>query len=352
MVNQQKKNQIFIIMALGSLLAAYGVYRWDHQRYRGFAAGTELYPNFDIEKVAKISLEEGEEQVELTLRNEGFFFADGHPASSQKVAEVLYEVGSLTLANLISRKPEVFKELKVDAEDFKQKIVFFDPQGKIIATTLIGEMRGSAPVVRSLSQEVAYEAQKNLDLTIKKSSFFKSQLFSMKAEELTKVVYRQGGQVLSEFFLAPSTPSEENKEEASTEALFNLKKGEVIKAASEEEAQKYKKLVKDIYFEEYAAANEEKFAAANFDHVVEITLKDGATRTLYLAKIGGDYYAKVSFGANLPQRIAISPNDSPEKLKKAEAQLLLKDKVEAFKEHSGWVYKLSSYTAEDYFKLP
>jgi hypothetical protein len=90
-----------------------------------------------------------------------------------------------------------------------------------------------------------------------------------------------------------------------------------------------------------------------FDTTYVCRMKDSTVYTVAIAKKDDKYFVKcdAAFTDTAPVTMTQGVQESEEELKKKEAKLLARDKADAFsKKHTGWIYTIPSYKAENLTK--
>jgi len=107
-----------------------------------------LFSGVDGSKVATIRLEQGNEAVELAVKDGAWVLParNGYPADSAKVRALLLKLFDLSVSQKVPGGPESHEQLGVSEESLKRgmgHVGLFDKDGKIIAGLRLGESRKS-----------------------------------------------------------------------------------------------------------------------------------------------------------------------------------------------------------------
>jgi len=304
-----------------------------------FNAGVNLIQGMDPGKIHSIVIKSGDDTVTLKRRDEGFTVVekDDYPASISKINELVTTCLDIRCAEKITESPENHAELGV-AEDSSDAITvsFLGEDDKRIVGIVKGKSssRGAGAYVRLLGENAVYTSEKYLYINTSPTDYVERELVSVKTDDIERVSVKTGKDSYTIVrdkdgkIVLQTVPRKKRVKGTEHESVF-----EALSSVSMDDVEPLTKF------------------KGEWDTTYECRMKSGLTYVVQLAEKDDKYYAK--FSARQPsddeveRAQRITKTESKEKLKQKAAVLdALKTAKDFTSRHAGWVYELSSWTAE------
>jgi len=300
-----------------------------------FEPGTALIRGLDTDKVDSIVIQSSGEELTLKREGESFFVKekDNYPASVSKINSLLISLLDIRRKAKITESAANHADLGI-AGDSPEAVVIklLDREDKQLVAVIKGKSaeRGSGPYIRLDGKDTVYTAEKYISINTTPADYIEKELFSVKDDNVKQVNVK--GEKSS------YTIAKNAKDEI---ALLNIPKK---KRANGTDYEDVFKALSNVSLDDVQAASK---IDLKWDTRYECILKTGLVYVAESAKKDDKYHVKVSARPPAAKRITITKTESDEELKKKEALLLAADTANKFNErHQGWVYELSSWTAE------
>ena len=122
---------------------------------------TPLFPNFNMEQVAKIEIIADGETTTLSKQNDNWVVAsmDNYPADSEGISDLLSKVAEFKNTQRVSNNPEKQAEFEVDSTGVEAKLI--DANGTLLAHLFVGKTTPGflSSYVRAADSNDVYVAQ-------------------------------------------------------------------------------------------------------------------------------------------------------------------------------------------------
>ncbi|UCF42937.1 MAG: DUF4340 domain-containing protein [Planctomycetota bacterium] len=298
-----------------------------------------LIQGLDPADVGSIVLSSTENTV--TLKRTGGHFVvldkDNYPADASQINELITSCLDIKTDELYTDDPENHKALGVTEDDARSAVKFFKPDSSLLTGVVIGKpkQQGRGTYVRLASSNKVYGTEQAPWIRDQAMDYIEPELISLEHDDIESVTVtsdnesytlkaEEGGVVLE------NPPEDKTPKRGDIGRVFNA--------------------LKDIRFDDV----QKKTAAddLSFDGQFVCRLKDSTVYTIDIAQKNDKTY--VACHVEFTDTTPVTKDkgvESEEQLKEKEAKLLARDKANEFSaKHSGWVYEIADYKAENLTK--
>ncbi|MDR2337919.1 MAG: DUF4340 domain-containing protein [Deltaproteobacteria bacterium] len=322
-----------------------------------------LFPNIG-DRVAKISIEQGDDVLVMQLDNSGSSAKwvlpdnDMYPADSGKVNSFVLKVINAPLSQKITKNPEQYTVLGVDEnciEHGSSKVIFYDQSGIELGSIYLGNIPlpkensdlSAMPIgqyIRKTNDKQVYLVSDVISPKVKMGDWIVTNLATVDPSNISKItqssvdgeiifvlspVFSDAGEVMEEFRLAADYENIALNEEA----IYLIKSG--IQNLQIEDAYKEENLNK---------ADNPLFGQLFFDLLTTYTLTNGITYKIFSGEAFNRVYIKLEVGFN-------EENYKTSRLTSGKTEVELFENIQKLKEqlvkanqnYVGWFYLLPSY---------
>ncbi|UCC22934.1 MAG: DUF4340 domain-containing protein [Planctomycetota bacterium] len=283
----------------------------------------------------------GSTESTVTLKRAGGQFVvadkDNYPADAGQINELITSCLDIKTDELYTDDPANHQALGVTEDDARSAVKFFKPDSSLLIGVIIGKFKeqGRGTYVRLATSNKVYATEDAPWIRDRAIDYIDTELISLEREEIESVTVtadnesytlraQNGGVIL------------ENPPEGKKQKLADVRR--VFDALT------------SFRFDDFM-----KRTAAddlNFDGQFICRLKDSTVYTVDIAQKDDKTYVacRVEFTDETPVT-KDKGVESEEQLKEKEAKLLARDKADEFSaKHTGWVYEISDYKADNLTK--
>lgn len=299
-----------------------------------------LIQGLDPAGIASIVLTNNDDTVTLKRRQDRFVIADkdDYPALAGEITKLLTSSFDIQTAELYTEDKANHKDLGVTEEDARTVVKFFGPDSSLITGVVIGKAseQGRGTYVRLVASDKVYVASQVPWVKSRAMDYIDPKLVSIERGDIESVT------VIS--------PNETYTLKADNGgiSLENLPDGKKLKAG--EYGHVFSALT-NLRFDDVSGKSSTQ-EDLNFERKFICKLKDSTVYTVAIAQKNDKTY--ITCDAEFTDKAPVTKEktvESEEELKKKEAKLLARDKAADFSsKHSGWIYEISNYKAEDMTK--
>jgi len=330
-----------VVAAAGLLACTVLLYSGPRRAVSQFQPGTPLIQGLDPEKVNSIFIRKGKDTVTLRREKDGFVVEERarYPADTRQINELIIKCLDIACAEKVTDSPANHAELGVSENSDDAVSVTFRGQDD---TPLIGFIKGKSAerglgvYVRLIGNNTVYSTEKYLYISAAPMDYVEKKLVSVKKEDIVRVAVetQKGLSVIA-------------RGDDGSIALQDIPEGKRAKGTDYE---RVFEALSNLEMIDVAPAAERQPA---WDATYTCALKNGLTYAVKTAKENDKYYAHLSASAPRVGEVAITRTESDEELKKKEEKILASETAQKFTaRHQGWVYEISSWTAEKLRKTP
>ena len=298
---------------------------------------TYLVQGVDPDNIGSILVKSGDKTVTLKRKN-GSFVVDeksGYPALASKINDLLGNVLDVQTEEMFTDNASNHADLGVTEETGAYVVKFFKPDGSELTGIIVGKEKegGQGTFVRRTSDDKVYLTLDRLYLPSSPINYVEQNLLSVDKEAVkwVKVSDKQAGEYTlnkdGDNVVFADQPEDKTLKDAEAKKVFNA--------------------LGSLRFDDVFKEGQ---IAVVFDKKYVCMLDDTTQYTLDVAVDGDDTYIKINSEYTDPAKVTVTRggNETEEELKAKEDKLLSRDNAVKFAaEHNGWVYKLSSYVADN-----
>ena len=346
----EKKLKKLSVLTVVLMALSIFTYIEDHRRGTGLASGSDFIAGFDVDKVAKLVIEEmGDNnkphKVSLLKEGDSFVLEDyfAYPASNEKINDLLYKIANIQITEKISEKKSSHTEYDLTKKKSKIRVSGFDRTGSKTFDFYVGKKKKyNGSFIRFVDKDPVYLSNQALYISGEKDSYIETELMNIekndfKGMSLTflgkKLVFEKNGNEISYKNSGLNSITLDGKKK---EKLFNFVEG-----------------TQPIHFNDFKPIDHNTLTDLKFDMRLELKSKNRMIYDLQFSKTKEDYYLKVSSRLeDVPEKIVISKDDDKKKLAGVEGLLKAQKKVNQFNlSNSRWIFKVDKSTYEDIEKF-
>lgn len=309
-------------------------------RPRAASAGQSyLLQGLDPADIYTIVIGKDEDAVTLQRLNNVFVVAnkDNYPVKASEINNLITDCLEIKTSEFITDNPVNHDSLEVTEEKASTVVKFLREDSSVITGIIAGKQRelGEGTYVRLATEDNVYLADSIPWISTSAISYVEQQLISVQRDNIDSVTVVSAD---GEFTLRMS-------EDGADCVLENIPVG---KQADSSVCNTVFTALTSLRFDDVAR----DFGDLTFKRQYICRLKDSTIYTLNIATDADDTYVTCTavFGDATPVPPS-SETESDEELKKKEAKLLAWEQANTFTiKHKGWIYKVSSYTADNLIK--
>ncbi len=298
-----------------------------------------LIQGLDPADIGSIVLGSTEDTV--TLKRTGGQFVvvdkDNYPADASKINELITSCLDIKTDELYTDDPANHEALGVTEDDARTFVKFFKPDSSLLTGVIIGKFKeqGRGTYVRLASSDKVYGTEQSPWIRDQAMDYIEPELISLEHDDIESVTVtsenesytlkaEEGGVILE------NLPEDKTPKRGDIGRVFNA--------------------LKDVRFDDV----QKKTAAddLNFDRQYVCRLKDSTVYTIDIVQKDDKTY--VACNVEFTDTTPVTKDkgvESEEQLKEKEAKLLARDKANEFSaKHSGWVYEIPDYKAQNLTK--
>lgn len=301
-----------------------------------------LIAGLDIESVSTVEViaNQGTETITLERGNGMFVVADkdDYPADISKVNMLINNCLDIRTNEKITDSAQNHADLKVTRETAQSLIRFVDNDGKeIVGLAISPTVEQGAAFARLLSEDEVYSIQSPPWINTRPVGYIDTELLTVDREQIQRVAVttEEGVYIMA---------LDENGQQV---ILENMPEGKQFKGTD------YKSVfgaLSSLSFDDVSSVTEVEDLSFNNTYICR--LKDKTVYKLMAAEKEEKTYVQIS--ADYLDKAPVEKEnrvESEEELKAKETKLQAIDTVNNFnKQHSGWVYQIPSYKAQDLTK--
>jgi hypothetical protein len=314
-----------------------------------FVKGRDLVPPYDRDRIARIEIEkedkkEGKKVTINKLDTGGFVVSSrlSYPADTSKIYSLIADLEGIKCNAQVSTSKDAFAELGVDGGKESTTIKLFDRDGKEIVGVVVGKsddtLRGD--YVRLTAEDAVYASSEYLSFDTKDLDYLHKRVLKIEEKDIAKV--------------------EVKGKDRKTYEIKSPKEGEIKlqgipdgKRPKQYDADSVFRAATDLSFEDFKPESE--MSDLKFDTTYTVTKRFQPSYDIFIAKKDEDYWIKCRAAYRGPPRnkvlAAPKPNTPKEELERKDKLIESMKEVERFNgRHQSWVYKVSSWTAQNMTK--
>jgi hypothetical protein len=309
-------------------------------RPRTEAAGPRyLIQGLDPADIGSIVL--GSTENTVTLKRTGGHFVvlekDNYPADASQINELITSCLDIKTDELYTDDTAKHKDLGVTEDDARTFVKFLKPDSSLLTGVIVGKFKeqGRGTYVRSASSNKVYGTEQSPWIRDRAMDYIEQELITLEPNDIESVT------------VTSANESYTLKAENGGVILENPPEGKVPKRG---DIGRVFNAFTNISFDD--VQNKTAADDLNFDRQFICRLKDSTVYTIDIAKENDKTYVAchVEFTDTTPVTKE-KEVESEEQLKEKEAKLLARDKANEFSaKHSGWVYEIVDYEAENLTK--
>jgi len=346
------ENKVKKLSVLAVVLVALSIFTYieDHKRGTGIASGSEFIAGFDVEKVAKLIIEEvgdNNEPNKVSLLKEGnsFVLEDhfAYPASNEKINNLLYKIANIEIYEKISDKKSSHKEYDLTEKKSKIRVSGFDRTGSKTFDFFVGKKKKfNGSFIRFVDKDPVYLSNQALYISGEKDSYIETELMNIEKKDFEGMSLVLSGKKL--IFEKKGEEISYKKNGLGSVLLDNKKKEKLLD---------FVEGTQPIHFNDFKPIDHKDLAQLKFNLSLELKAKNRMIYNLQFSKAKEDYYLKISTRLeNLPEKIVISKDDDKKTLAGVEDLLKAQKAVSKFNlSNSRWIFKIDKDTYEDIEKF-
>ena len=294
-----------------------------------------LIQGLDPSTVQSISIKgTGEQQVELVKSGDGFVVKQlsDYPAKVSEINDMITKCLDIKVGRIYTSKPENFEDLGVSEEKAAYIVKFSGSDGKLVTGVIVSEGKDGKNYVRRVDSNDVYIASDYIWLNASAQNYAEQKLTEVAKDKITQID------------VTAAEGSYSITQADGKAVLQNIPEGKVVKQA---ECDKVLGAITSLRFDDVKKAADVK--DVKFDGTYVCKLSDSTVYTIKTGKKDDKTYATLT--AEFTDKTPVMKEkgvESDEELKKKEAKLLSNEAAVGFeKRHSGWVYVLPSYSADN-----
>ncbi|MCB0415254.1 MAG: DUF4340 domain-containing protein, partial [Bdellovibrionales bacterium] len=326
--NMFNKTKKLGLTAFLLFLISFGLFYLDTRTTQPNLVGTDFLSGLDNEKIFYIQIETNRQAISLIRDGEKFFLKSdkGYPTSNERINEFIYNMASIQIADLITKNPNRFEDLKISDNNFDAKITFEDNQEKKLTEFYIGKMLNNQQRYIRLSKEnKVYLSKDIIKLPTGEKDFIDKTLLNISRSEISSI------KVLN-------TSSFQIDKNDNKFVVTQPKKAQI----EESKVNQFINRISNVYFKDFKKINDDSISKVNFDKSIEVKLSNAIKYLFEFSQLDDKYYLKVlSNAGEAPKEIVIHSEDDQNKLKSVEKTILAQKKAQQFNlEHGAWIYEI------------
>lgn len=309
-----------------------------------FVKGRDLLPPYDRDRIARIEIEKEGKKVTINKLDAGGFVVGSrlsYPADTSKIYSLIADLEGIKCSTEVSTSKEAFKELGIEGGKDSTTIKLFDRDGKEIVGVVAGksddDLRGN--YVRLTAEDTVYASTEYLSFNTEDLDYLHKRVLKVDDKDIAKVEVK--GKDRKAYVI--ESPKEG---EIKLQGIPEGKKGKqydyesVFRAAN------------DVSFEDFKPESE--MADLKFDTTFTVTKRFQPAYDFFIAKKDEDYWFKCRAAYRGPDWSTVTKikgNETKEETERKDKLIEGRKEVDRFNQrHQSWVYKVSSWTAQNMTK--
>ena len=346
----EKKLKKLSVLTVVLMALSIFTYIEDHRRGTGLASGSDFIAGFDVDKVAKLVIEELDDnnkpqKVSLLKEGDSFVLEDyfAYPASNEKINDLLYKIANIQITEKVSDKKSSHMEYDLTNKKSKIRVSGFDRTGSKTFDFYVGKKKKyNGNFIRFVDKDPVYLSNQALYISGEKDSYIETELMNIGKKDFEGMSLTSLGKKHT-FEKKGSEISYKNGNLNSIN-LDGKKKEKLLDFVDE---------TQPINFNDFKPIDHKGLSDLKFDLRLELKSKSKMIYDLHFSKAKEDYYLKISSRLeNLPEKIVISKDDDKKKLAGVEDLLKAQKQVNQFNlSNSRWIFKIDKSTYEDIEKF-
>lgn len=298
-----------------------------------------LIQGLDPADIGSIVLSSTENTV--TLKRTGGHFVvldkDNYPADASQINELITSCLDIKTDELYTDDPANHKDLGVTEDDASSVVKFLKPDSSLLTGVVIGKTKeqGRGTYVRLASSNKVYGTEQAPWIRDRAMDYIEPELITLEHDDIESVT------------VTSDNESYTLRAENGGVILENLPEGKEPKRG---DIGRVFDALTNLSFDD--VQNKTAADDLNFDRQFVCRLKDSTVYTIDIAQKNDKTYVAchIEFTDTTPVTKE-KEVESEEQLKEKEAKLLARDKANEFSaKHSGWVYEIADYKAENLTK--
>ena len=301
---------------------------------------TYLVQGVNPDSIASLEVRSGDDTVTLKRKKNQFVVGqkDDYPALASKINSLINDVLDIRTIEMFTGNASNHPDLGVTEKSAAYVVKFFKPDGDEITGVVVGRNKeqGQGLFVRLAGEDKVYVTLNRLNLSTKPVGYVDQSLISVNRDDIEWVKSSGDG---SKYGL--------KKDDEGNLALNVMPETRELKT---DEASSVFNALTSLQFDDVAKEGAKKLT---FDKKYICRLKDSTQYTLEIAKDEDKTFVKCTAEYTDESKITVTRGggEPEEELKAKEAKLLARDAAENFtKKHAGWVYEISSQSADNLLK--
>ncbi|MHC4512666.1 MAG: peptidylprolyl isomerase [Planctomycetota bacterium] len=308
-----------------------------------FVKGRDLLPPYDRDRIAGIEIEAEDKKVTINKQGDGFVVTSrlSYPADTSKIWGLIADMEGIKCATEISRSKDALAELGVDGGKESTSVRLFDRDGKEIVGVIAGKsedkLRGN--YVRLSAKDIVYVSTEFLSFKTDDLDYLNKTMLEVQEKDIAKVEVKGKDR-------QPYTIESPKESEIKLLGIPTGKGGKTYDYESVFRAGT------NLSFEDFKPQSE--LADLVFDTTYTVTKRFQPAYDLSIAKQDDKYWVKckaVYRGPDIRKVAVIKGDETKEDTERKDKLIEGAKEVDRFNgRHQGWVYEISSYTAENMIK--
>ncbi len=328
---------IAAVVVLGAAIMLSGT---EKQAVREISEPVYIIQGLSPSAVQKIELVSGDEELTLTRSGGGFAVEQlgGYPARTTQINDLLTTCLDIKALETITDDAKNHEDLGVTEDKARTVVRFYKENDELLTGLVIGssaEKGGS--YVRQIGQDKVYLTQDNTWISSGKLSYVDAKILSLERDQIDSVRVSLADQS----YVLTTDPNDNI-------VLKDVPDGKVPK---EDQLSSVFTALSRVTFEDVFRTENNDLDLV-FNNAYMCKLKNSTVYKIKLSQKHDDTY--ITCDAEFTDTAPVTKEqgvETEQELKKKEAKLLARDNAEEFSaKHSGWVYKIPSWKAENLTK--
>jgi len=330
-----RKLTILAIVAVVMVVWAFFQSRISNRSSTAVGVGGNLIQGLDPEDIGSIIVGTGDDALKFERKEWGFVVTnkDNYPASVKRINELIVSCLDVKKSEFYTNNPANHKDLGVTEEDADEVVKFYRSDGSLLAGIIVGKAReqGGGTFVRLVGRDEVYVAPERPSVNTWVMSYIERDILDLNRNDIEMVTVSGPNDVYTVKW----------SDDGNNVVLENLPEGKKLRKS---EAEDVLTALTSLSFSDVQA--ESSAEDLKFDRKYVCRTKDGIVYTLEIARKGDDTFIKcrADYAGTVPAVTAVEQQQS---------QQMLAAQVKAGRflaAHSGWIYQIYSYKADDLTK--
>lgn len=338
-----KKLGMLAVCAAALLVITVILYSTESTKTNSVKTGTLLVQGLDPALVNAIVVKTDKDSLTLKKSGDGNFVIeerDDYPASVKQINELIKNICDIRCGELITDSAKNHAELGVaEGAENSSTVSFLGADGKLLVGIVKGKSAStiSGSYVRLLGEDKVYASEDYLSFNTSATDYIEKSPLDVKREDIQEVVVD----------VKDNDPYKIKRDDKNI-VLENIPKG---KRAKGKDYEQVFHALAGLYVEDVKS---ERGTKVEWDSTYKCKVKGELTYTVKVGKIGEKSYIKMQAFAPPPKKVTVQEvqNASEEATKEKDEMFKAADKVQEFNPaHSGWIYEVNKWQAENLRKL-